>query len=257
MATNRPRRHQIAVSGISSPGWRGGFGAAHASFGLRRFPLEHRGRPGFRVESRTGFLGPGEPNRRDRRHPLSRRCIRTGKPIRFHRRQNPFHRGPTKDQAYQGSGCLPPTGTPRTRTHPKVSARPRDRLRSPGFCRPEPELAMFSRWCARPDRARLFTGEDVPHAARRLLQQIRPTNTPTELPDLDLSGADESAPIERPPFSLRTRPCEQGPLRGGPTEFAQLRGCGVRNTRRKRPLAPTDLPQPDGPGHLLSLTCTP
>jgi hypothetical protein len=44
--------------------------------------------------------------------------------------------------------------------------------------------------------------------------------------------------------------------RGGPTGFAQLRGCGSRNTRRKRPLAPTDLPQPDGPGHLLSLTCT-
>jgi hypothetical protein len=68
---------------------------------------------------------------------------------------------------------------------------------------------MFSRWCARPDRARLFTGEDVPHAARRLLQQIRPTNTPTELPDLDLTGADESAPIERPSVFLNRAPCEQ------------------------------------------------
>jgi hypothetical protein len=68
---------------------------------------------------------------------------------------------------------------------------------------------MFSRWCARPDRARLFTGEDVPHAARRLLQQIRPTNTPTELPDLDLSGADESAPIERPPVSLEHGPANR------------------------------------------------
>jgi hypothetical protein len=74
---------------------------------------------------------------------------------------------------------------------------------------------MFSRWCARPARARLFTGEDVPHAARRLLQQIRPTNTPTELPDLDLSGADESAPIERPSVSLNRVPCEQGSLRTG------------------------------------------
>lgn len=73
---------------------------------------------------------------------------------------------------------------------------------------------MFSRWYARPDRARLFTGEDVPHAARRLLQQIRPTNTPTELPDLDLSGADESAPTERPSVSLNRAPCEQGSLTG-------------------------------------------
>lgn len=83
---------------------------------------------------------------------------------------------------------------------------------------------MFSRWCARPARARLFTGEDVPHAARRLLQQIRPTNTPTELPDLDLSGADESAPIEQPPS-----PCEQGPLRGRADRVCSAQG--LRSTQ--------------------------
>lgn len=71
-----------------------------------------------------------------------------------------------------------------------------------------------------------------------------------------ISLARTNPPRSSDPLVPANRPCEQGPLRGGPTEFAQLRGCGVRNTRRKRPLAPTDLPQPDGPGHLLSLTRT-
>jgi len=119
-----------------------------------------------------------------------------------------------------------------------------------------PPFDMHSRRSARPACARFFTGGDAPHVAYRLLQQIRATNTPVELPDLDLGGGDNrsltgatASPIER----------SDSLARAGPTGCSQPRGCAlpIRNTRRKRPLAPTDLPRPDEPGHLLSQICTP
>lgn len=121
----------------------------------------------------------------------------TGEPTPAHRRQSPFRQDPPKTQTFRTRDAFHRQGPPRP------TALPRDHgitgwvVTIPRLGRRGPPLDMVSRQSARPARVRLFTGGDAPHAAYRLLQQIRTTNTPVGLPDLDLCGGENSSPIER------------------------------------------------------------
>jgi len=146
------------------------------------------------------------------RHPLRQSPFRQDLPkTQVSRARDAFHR-----QGLAAHGA--PEGAPH---HEQTAAIPRLGHLGPPF-------DMHSRRSARPVCARFFTGGDAPHVAYRLLQQIRATNTPVELLDLDLSGGDNrtlagasASPIER----------SDSLARAGPTGCSQPRGCALTDTQ--------------------------
>jgi len=164
----------------------------------------------------------------------------------------PLPPGSTKDPGFPSSRRLPSKGPEAKHGTPEGAQHPDQVGAIPRLGRLGPPLDMHSRQSARPVCVRFFTGGDAPHAAYRLLQQIRATNTPLEIPDLDLvvgtmpHRSSDSTPA-------RASSCER---RADRVFSAQ----GSRSTDTQHPpmatARPTDLPRPDEPGHLLSQICT-
>lgn len=94
----------------------------------------------------------------------------------------PFPPGSTKDPGFPGSGRLPSAGPISRHRAPEGQRQSKRVVTIPRLGRLGPSLDMVSRGSARPACVRFFTGGDAPHAAYRLLQQIRTTNTPVEFP---------------------------------------------------------------------------
>lgn len=122
----------------------------------------------------------------------------------------PFPPGSTKEPGFPDPGRLPSAGPASHHHAPEGPWQSGQAVTIPRLGRPGPSLDMFSRGSARPACVRLFTGGDAPHAAYRLLQQIRTTNTPVDLPDLDLYRGEWLHPHGR---KLLTNRATRAPLR--------------------------------------------
>lgn len=142
-------------------------------------------------------------------------------------RQSPFRQDLPKTQVSRARDAFHRQGLTRVRCSRRRTADDQTAA-IPRLGHLGPPFDMHSRRSARPACARFFTGGDAPHVAYRLLQQIRATNTPVELLDLDLAGEDNrtlagatASPIER----------SDSLARAGPTGCSQPRGCALTDTQ--------------------------